>query len=287
MIAVAIIYFIIPQFALLFALLALTGAYAGAAVYVAGLIRYWPVHQGGPGFLGSCHLTELRVNFYDKTLNKNVGFARHAISIDERRKSFARVGWGSPHEWKETKPIWFDQTWFAGNHADIGGGYHDNESGLSDRALEWMAEAAEQTGLYINRSVLRIFARDAGMQRDEMKSSAIFSRAGASPRQPVVNALLHGSTLDRFAESGILKYDTFELYRPPELRSHRGVYQYYIVDDLMDEPERALKWVREDIEDAIQRNDYQNVYAWQRVEWELLRRCQSSESKSEAADETT
>jgi hypothetical protein len=289
MITVSIVYFLIPQFALPLALLALTGAFAGAAVYVASLIRYWPADQGGPGFLRSAHLTELRMNFYDKTLNENVGFARHAISIDERRKSFTRVGWGSAGVWKETKPIWFDQTWFAGDHADIGGGNPDNESALSDHALEWMAASAEQVGLCINRSALHIFARDAGTQHDEMKSSAIFRWAGTSPRKPEVNALLHGSALDRFAHSNILNFDRFEPYRPPELRCHRGVYQYYIVDNLLmsHEPALALEWVREDIHDAIQRDDYANVYAWQRVEWELLRRRHNSDSESGAPNETT
>jgi Uncharacterized alpha/beta hydrolase domain (DUF2235) len=38
-----------------------------------------------------------RMSFEDKTLNDNVRYARHAISIDENRAAFARVGWGDPH----------------------------------------------------------------------------------------------------------------------------------------------------------------------------------------------
>ena len=35
---------------------------------------------------------------------------------------------------------WLVQTWFAGNHSDIGGSYPEDESRLSDVALHWMVE---------------------------------------------------------------------------------------------------------------------------------------------------
>jgi hypothetical protein len=37
------------------------------------------------------------MHFEDKTLDDNVKYARHAISIDENRAAFQRVGWGDPH----------------------------------------------------------------------------------------------------------------------------------------------------------------------------------------------
>jgi hypothetical protein len=40
----------------------------------------------------------------------------------------------------ENEPEQFDQIWFAGNHADIGGSYPENESRLSDIALDWMVD---------------------------------------------------------------------------------------------------------------------------------------------------
>jgi hypothetical protein len=39
------------------------------------------------------HFTELYQKFYDYTLNPNIPYAKHAISIDENRKDFKRVGW--------------------------------------------------------------------------------------------------------------------------------------------------------------------------------------------------
>jgi hypothetical protein len=39
------------------------------------------------------------------------------------------------------------QIWFAGVHCDIGGGYKEEERGLSKIALKWMIEEAEKSDL--------------------------------------------------------------------------------------------------------------------------------------------
>jgi type VI secretion system (T6SS) phospholipase Tle1-like effector len=87
-----------------------------------------------------------RMSFEDKTLNDNVPYARHALSIDENRAAFVRVGWGDSHSTRPDRDAdgfrTFEQYWFAGNHADIGGSYAENESRLSDISLSWMVEAA-------------------------------------------------------------------------------------------------------------------------------------------------
>jgi hypothetical protein len=49
----------------------------------------------GCGFfkrLVSLHLAPPKRKFYDTTLDSNVGYAKHAISIDENRADFKRVG---------------------------------------------------------------------------------------------------------------------------------------------------------------------------------------------------
>ena len=51
------------------------------------------------------------------------GYARHAISIDETRKDFALVGWGSSKDVATARSDWMVSKWFAGNHSDIGGSY--------------------------------------------------------------------------------------------------------------------------------------------------------------------
>jgi hypothetical protein len=82
---------------------------------------------------------------FDRLLSAQVGYARAAIAIDERRKDFDRVKWGptavAPPR-APGLPDQFRQFWFAGNHSDIGGSYAETESRLSDIALRWMLEQA-------------------------------------------------------------------------------------------------------------------------------------------------
>jgi hypothetical protein len=75
------------------------------------------------------------------------------------RENFKRVGWSSPRgTGKDTHGIqWFEQVRFAGNHSDIGGSYPENQSRLSDIALDWMLRwaVAIPNGLKFDRQVLR------------------------------------------------------------------------------------------------------------------------------------
>ena len=64
------------------------------------------------------HATEIWQSFYDYNLNENVGYAKHAISIDENRKDFARVPWDAmtknSNERDALSNLWFEQVWFSG-----------------------------------------------------------------------------------------------------------------------------------------------------------------------------
>jgi len=166
------------------------------------------------------HLTTFRQQFYDMRLNNNVGYARHAISIDERRADFPRVKWGNTKD--EWPPGRFQQIWFAGNHADTGGGYPENEARLSDMALSWMIEAAEglkDEKLIVDHDVLTLHPAHDGMQHDETRSVA-FRYAKKLDRDPIEDATLHKSVLARFECGPVLQYDLMQLYRPEPLRHH-------------------------------------------------------------------
>lgn len=65
---------------------------------------------------------------------------RHAVSIHERRLKFKPALFILDPSRKPTDDI--KEVWFAGNHADIGGGWHCNENDylLSDIALKWMVD---------------------------------------------------------------------------------------------------------------------------------------------------
>jgi uncharacterized protein (DUF2235 family) len=168
------------------------------------------------------HVTEPRMKFYDLTLNPNVKFARHAISIDEARPSFQRVGWGGSGNTTTN----FQQIWFAGCHSDVGGSYVENESRLSDISLKWMHDAAVQAGLKYEPSLLRVYPDPGGPQHDEQKGS-IFRFAGLKLRQIGHDYPLHPSVIERFKAPEVLNYDTMVPYRPENLREHDAVKGFY------------------------------------------------------------
>ncbi len=168
------------------------------------------------------------MKFYDQQLNVNVSFARHAIALDENRADFAVVPWGDPKIWKDTQPIWLMQYWFAGNHSDIGGSYPENEARLSDSALQWMVEQAQgvPNGIKVDRSVLQLFPSADGPQHDECKGW-LFRFAAKKPRAPTPDAILHPSVYERFKRPAVLECDTMMPYRPPSLRDHDNLEDYY------------------------------------------------------------
>ncbi len=86
--------------------------------------------------------TRRRSGFHDVKLGKHIKHARHAIAINERRGPFQPTLW-TPDELAEGQTL--VQAWFPGVHSNVGGGYVD--TGLSDRALLWMINAAYERGL--------------------------------------------------------------------------------------------------------------------------------------------
>lgn len=91
--------------------------------------------------------------------NPSVQTFRQAISIDERRCMFRLKKWDDPQIFKHNRfndahaePQDIKQVWFAGVHADIGGGYPEKESGLSKYPLIWMIEEAAKSGLQFTTS---------------------------------------------------------------------------------------------------------------------------------------
>lgn len=208
---------------------------AGSAVIAAILLTVTNLRFafGLPGvpWWKTVHLTNLRMRFYDNQLNPHVGYARHAISIDETRPAFSRVPWGCPREWRDTgegNPVWFKQFWFAGNHADIGGGYPENETRLSDTALQWMVEEVQSlpNTITIDPNVLHLSPDPLGMQHDEWLTGG-YNAGKPTPRTAPPNATLHESVLKRFEAQEVLHYNAFGLYRPEALRHHESLGKYY------------------------------------------------------------
>ena len=92
-------------------------------------------------------LNQKKYHFHDVTLSSTVKHAYHALSIDDRRKLFTPTLWEKSDTVSEdgNHPQQLEQRWFAGVHSNVGGGYKD--SGLSNRALQWLIDKATTAGL--------------------------------------------------------------------------------------------------------------------------------------------
>lgn len=179
-------------------------------------------------------LTFEPMKFNDYTLGSRVAVARHAISIDERRKTFVPVPW-IPLDSDARSPDGtmkrVEQKYFAGVHADVGGGYPENGARLSDISLEWMAGEAMRAGLKIDDRFLKPAPDPAGMQHDEAKSSVFrFSVFSKENREIPPTAALHPSVHLRFEAEPVLHYDVMQPYRPESLRDHPEVAGFYEMD---------------------------------------------------------
>lgn len=189
--------------------------------------------------LRTIHFTELFQRFYDYTLNPNIPYAKHAISIDENRKDFRRVGWDPGANNRPARDekgnIFFEQVWFPGNHADIGGGYEENKSRLSDGALEWMLIAATTIPYPIkfDTNVLKPYSLPIGRSHDEVKMGIglITKLTGISWSErrrelPSKDAIMHKSVYQRF-DAVEAEYDSWKSYRPSTLSNHVDFAKFY------------------------------------------------------------
>jgi uncharacterized protein (DUF2235 family) len=123
----------------------------------------WPVHTGVPiAFIGVWDTVDavgmpfalsdllnsaiVQFKFPTQTLGKHVARACRALALEDRRAAFAPVMWTVPPA-GDTR---VEQVWFAGAHANVGGGYP--KQGLSLVALDWMLSRAVEHGLRVHAS---------------------------------------------------------------------------------------------------------------------------------------
>ncbi|MBV9518170.1 MAG: DUF2235 domain-containing protein [Hyphomicrobiales bacterium] len=80
------------------------------------------------------YVTLALLGFHDTYLGDHIDVGLHAVAIDEHRRPFVPTLWTIPKG--ECPRGHVEQTWFAGSHCNVGGGYPD--SGLSDDAFTWL-----------------------------------------------------------------------------------------------------------------------------------------------------
>ncbi|MBU1213187.1 MAG: DUF2235 domain-containing protein [Alphaproteobacteria bacterium] len=182
---------------------------------------------------------------YDRYVDREVPFLRHALSIDEARTKFPRVGWGRGEDvaWNAERGNsgWIKQVWFAGNHSDIGGSYPEEESRLSDIALQWMVDelVSAVPTVKIRRDLLVTSPDPLALQHDEIQAvldmqpgwfrTVTFDRLTWSrkPRQIHQEADLHPTVLERLDAEHVAQMDKTMRYRPANLKQHKSAARYF------------------------------------------------------------
>ena len=182
---------------------------------------------------------------YDRYVDREIPYLRHALSIDEARTRFPRVGWGRTEDvvWNQERgnPDWMKQVWFAGNHSDIGGSYPEEESRLSDISLRWMIDELKTTvpDTNIREDVLVTSPDSTGLQHDEIEAVLDMQPSllrwisrdkltwAKKARAVYEKADLHETVLERLNADAVPQMGTTKPYRPPNLRNHKSVGNFY------------------------------------------------------------
>ena len=140
--------------------------------------------------------------FVNAELNKDVTLGLHAMAIHETRSKFPVSVWSNTMHSdgitrKDTGNT-IKQVWFAGAHADVGGGYED--TGLSDIALQWMIEESATGGLPVRTDWQKVvwpeFSPDPKAQRHDEFSKLKWRFLGKAVRKLAEGSFVHQSALD-------------------------------------------------------------------------------------------
>lgn len=190
---------------------------------------------------------------YDRYADKEVGYLRHALAIDEDRAKFPRVGWGrsADLQWHKARgrEDWLVQVWFAGNHSDIGGSYPEEESRLSDIALRWMVGELKHAlgdGVTVLDDRLVTSPDALGLQHSERTGmlnaqpawfrlltvgKVVWARA---KRDVHPEATLHPTVLERLAAPHVPQMGEVRPYRPESLAGHIAAKRFYAANSPID-----------------------------------------------------
>jgi hypothetical protein len=176
------------------------------------------------------HRAVWRKENYDRWLDSDVGFARHALAIDEHRAEFPRVSWAMPAEADKNKgknPTWLKQIWFPGCHSDIGGSYPEPESRLSDIALDWMVRELKDC---VPEVRLVRYPDPYALQHEETFMFAIgpFRKKWAVKPRVVDNKFaLHPTVIERLKATAVPQVGDVKPYRPSQLAEHPAALEFF------------------------------------------------------------
>jgi uncharacterized protein (DUF2235 family) len=161
------------------------------------------------------YFTLLVLGFHDTSFGEHVEVGLHALAVDEHRRPFVPTFWTIPKGHQPKGHV--EQTWFAGAHSNVGGGYAN--SGLSDQALTWtIARVQALTGLEFDVQAVRsgIWPNISGVVVDSTRGWPIdhmfphyrvllspvavhhgYLRNSEDPTEEHINESVHWSVLDK------------------------------------------------------------------------------------------
>jgi uncharacterized protein (DUF2235 family) len=179
-------------------------------------------------------LINKKYEFHDTHLSSMVTSARHAVAIDEKRRSFSPTLWDNFDELNGK--LGFDprdddapyhQKWFPGTHGSVGGG--GDITGLSDEAMDWVISGARKMGLQLDTTEASAIFRlqpDHRVPLDNVKAKKSFSLLsfGMNHLLPKADRTPRPATIEEVSLSARARWSERaedlpekELYRPPTL----------------------------------------------------------------------
>ncbi len=164
-------------------------------------------------------LDEFRKKFHDAQerlkIPENVKQVVHLVAIDENRSLFEPTLVSTA----SSAATSVDETWFAGNHGDVGGGWekrHQDEKQLSDVTLAYMIRKAEANGVkFIQDWQARVNEPKNGeglVHELTLKDATLL--VGGKLERTLRSA---GSVQPRVHSSVKKKYDNDTTYRPAQI----------------------------------------------------------------------
>ena len=147
---------------------------------------------GIPDYHGSTGRSDV-FQFADNRLNDKVRHGFHAVSMDEQRGDFV------PTLWQRCERV--EEVWFAGAHADVGGGYAERH--LSDIALLWMADRLQEAGLTMQSGLKDLLKPDPYGNCHEPWKDVPWKHLPSGPRPIPPDAVLHESVRARRTRGGL------------------------------------------------------------------------------------
>lgn len=178
--------------------------------------------MGVPGYWAAAPFLNSRHQFHDTELSGSVLSARHAVAIDERRRTFRPTPWTNLDalnrkslglredaaldpktvaEWK------YREEWFPGDHGAIGGG--GDRRGLAAYSFDWVADGAQAAGLDLRQTVRAKIAKQRNIRdavnatRRQKLSAKILALKSKDRDGPSDLVHVSQATRDRVAALGL------------------------------------------------------------------------------------